>query len=1022
MRLHSLEATAFGPFADTVRVDFDALSDAGLFLLTGPTGAGKTSVLDAVCFGLYGEVPGERHGARHLRSDQAAPDTEPRVVLRFSVAGRTFRLTRSPAWDRPRRRGEGTRRIQAHVVAEEHRDGAWSALTTRLDEAGLLVTELLGMTVGQFTQVAMLPQGRFQAFLRAGSAERHDVLQRLFRTRRFEDVERWLVERRTAQRRASARGHDEVRALLGRIEEATDVPAPEGWQPDDLDALAALVESGEVATWVAGIGTGLQAAAEAQQERLAAVGSAVQGHRDALDAAQRHVAARLRADRAQHVLDVLGARARQDEVDHQLLAEHRRAEPLLPLLRRVAAATREADAAQEAAEEELRRASRLVPDLTRAHPEGQPVPAALVASLAHARREAVAEARARLPQEQELATAHEEQDALRSRLEQLRAQHAEADDQATRARATAAEQDRRRVTLVTRAATADSDAADAASAVTALAAAAEAAELDEELTATRARLAAATATAQDLRERYLDLREQRITGMAAELATGLAAGCSCPVCGSADHPSPARTASRVSRTDEEQARQEHETADFTRQALAEAVASLLARLAGARERSDGRTAADCRADLEATADRARRSAAAASELRDLDAQRADRDDAQARLLARTAALAVGVQERTRELDQVGRRVVRLDAGLRAWLAAHERDGDDTAHTATGRRVARLLTRLESEVHALTVTVSAIEARDRSAAALEAVRAEAREAATQAGLEGAAAVRAALLPEGRAAEIAERLRRAELERAEATQVLADPDVAAALAAPVPDLDALRSAVDHAERVRDLVVAAHRHLLARHERLTELAGALDRAVAAWEPVRRSHQLTAALASLVEGTSTDNRWRMRLSAYVLSERLRQVVAAANERLVVMTDERFALEQVDEKGVGERRGGLSLRVRDDWTGTRRDPATLSGGETFVVSLALALGLADTVSHEAGGTALDTLFIDEGFGSLDAETLDGVMDTLDQLRDGGRVVGLVSHVAELRTRVPSQLEVTKARSGSTLRPVLDVG
>ena len=174
-------------------------------------------------------------------------------------------------------------------------------------------------------------------------------------------------------------------------------------------------------------------------------------------------------------------------------------------------------------------------------------------------------------------------------------------------------------------------------------------------------------------------------------------------------------------------------------------------------------------------------------------------------------------------------------------------------------------------------------------------------------------------------------------------------------------------------------------------------------------------AGLASLVEGRSADNQLKMRLSAYVLSERLRQVVAAANERLGDMTDQRYSLEQADEKGAGEQRGGLSLRVRDDWNGKHRDPATLSGGETFLVSLALALGLADTVSHEAGGTQLDTLFIDEGFGALDATTLDGVMDTLDSLRDGGRVVGLVSHVAELRNRIPSQLEVRKSRRGSTL-------
>ena len=165
-----------------------------------------------------------------------------------------------------------------------------------------------------------------------------------------------------------------------------------------------------------------------------------------------------------------------------------------------------------------------------------------------------------------------------------------------------------------------------------------------------------------------------------------------------------------------------------------------------------------------------------------------------------------------------------------------------------------------------------------------------------------------------------------------------------------------------------------------------------------------------------------RIRLAAYVLSERLRQVVAAANERLARMTAQRYSLEHTDDRGAGELRGGLSLRIRDDWNGVARDPATLSGGETFVVSLALALGLADTVAHEAGGTDIDTLFIDEGFGSLDPDTLEDVMDTLDTLRDGGRVVGLVSHVPELRSRITTQLEVVKDRGGSTVRPVLAGG
>jgi exonuclease SbcC len=206
-----------------------------------------------------------------------------------------------------------------------------------------------------------------------------------------------------------------------------------------------------------------------------------------------------------------------------------------------------------------------------------------------------------------------------------------------------------------------------------------------------------------------------------------------------------------------------------------------------------------------------------------------------------------------------------------------------------------------------------------------------------------------------------------------------------------------------------------LQARAQRLTGLDHDLRGALAAWAPVRDELDLTTRVAALADGTSADNRLQMRLSGYVLAWRLSQVVAAANQRLARMSDQRYSLEHTGRRGAGETRGGLSLLVRDDWSGEARDPATLSGGETFVVSLALALGLADVIAHEVGGADLDTLFVDEGFGSLDADTLDDVMDTLDSLRDGGRVVGVVSHVAEMRDRIPAQLRVTKSRRGSSL-------
>ena len=157
------------------------------------------------------------------------------------------------------------------------------------------------------------------------------------------------------------------------------------------------------------------------------------------------------------------------------------------------------------------------------------------------------------------------------------------------------------------------------------------------------------------------------------------------------------------------------------------------------------------------------------------------------------------------------------------------------------------------------------------------------------------------------------------------------------------------------------------------------------------------------------------MRLSAYVLAARLEEVAAAATERLATMSGGRYALVHSDERVKGGGRSGLGLRVVDAWTGVERDTCTLSGGESFTASLALALGLADVVQAESGGTAIETLFVDEGFGTLDEETLDEVMTTLDGLRDGGRVVGLVSHVLDLRARIPTQLEVRKTRTGSTL-------
>jgi exonuclease SbcC len=221
--------------------------------------------------------------------------------------------------------------------------------------------------------------------------------------------------------------------------------------------------------------------------------------------------------------------------------------------------------------------------------------------------------------------------------------------------------------------------------------------------------------------------------------------------------------------------------------------------------------------------------------------------------------------------------------------------------------------------------------------------------------------------------------------------------------------LDDAVEHARTAQSRAD----DLAGRALRLARLQAQLASVGSALAPARSAYDEVAGLADLAAG---GNRLRMRLSAFVLAGRLEQVAAAASLRLAAMTAGRYSLVHSDEVGDARRKSGLGLKVCDGWTGTTRDASSLSGGETFMASLALALALADVVREEAGGTRIDCLFVDEGFGSLDEATLDEVMDVLDELRDGGRVVGLVSHVGELRQRIPMQLQVIKRTDGSHLQ------
>ncbi|WP_232676835.1 AAA family ATPase [Nocardioides sp. R-C-SC26] len=1032
MRLHSLRIEAFGPFAGVVDIDVDELSDAGLFLLSGATGAGKTSVLDAVCFALFGDVPGDRSAAKRLRADQADDGAVPRVSIEATLGGRRFHLVRSPAWDRPKKRGTGTTPQQASVSVSEWlpHDGTWRPVTNRMDEAGDLVTRLLGMNLTQFTQVAMLPQGRFQAFLRANSHDRHQLLQRLFHTHRFEQVERWLREHALDRGRVSARHREAVLGLVSRVSEASDRPPPDGVSdgapaPGDPAALADAVSS-----WAAPVSDALRAGEATAREhaqtsrRLAdALGHQHHRLRDQIER-QRECAA------ANRVLSDLDAEHDQDELDRGRLDAARRAVGVLPLHDRLRAdihqQTTTADAASEATEAAA---------IMLAGPDAEATLPFVSRSELEAARETsrarAAAGSAALPRLQRREVLVRERSALEHRETELETVLATLHSDAAPLPAALADVEAALADATSRAAVLVRDQEALRAAEERVAAHEAALSLTDDLAEAQAAWWESREHLMEAREQLVVLQQARIDGMAAELAGALAVGACCPVCGSAEHPHKAPGAPGAPDAAQEKAvRSRADDLALEVHAREGRLREVQAALAHARGRAGEGTLETARADHAACAGRLSSSTEAADAVVALTARR----DAVREHLD-TIRRRNDDAERERERLRTRREAVTdeteaIDHDLSALVTVDDTDDLDQA-------VRALITHDDLLRERCDHAISASDAAESAAVRAGETRRELERAAAAAGFGSPHEAIAAALDGNQIDELITRIADREHRRTSAAATLArweavsedpaaQPDLATLIAQvdgvdvsvePTDDEELLSRVGEAATRADSTATSAEAALLMATQRLARVNRLLDDltdALEAWAPVRTEHERAAALAALVEGKSADNPLKMRLSAYVVAYRLSQVVAAANERLARMSDQRYSLEHTGRRGAGESRGGLSLLVRDDWSGESRDPATLSGGETFVVSLALALGLADVITGEVGGATLDTLFVDEGFGSLDADTLDDVMDTLDSLRDGGRVVGVVSHVAEMRDRIPVQLVVTKSRAGST--------
>ena len=526
---------------------------------------------------------------------------------------------------------------------------------------------------------------------------------------------------------------------------------------------------------------------------------------------------------------------------------------------------------------------------------------------------------------------------------------------------------------------------------------------------------------QDARETVLVAQQARVDGMAAELARRLVDGEPCAVCGSRAHPSPtepgaADTSAGVVDRAEEQWQASRLAAAAVQADLAAAeqlAATRKADLADALQRHPQVAAGDVEAlavGLAAARSRFERASAQVERLGDVDARLTAAHTVQTshavavEELERTAATAAGTAAEVHE------RVDQQTADRAALLDEHQRMcpcGAASVEVAVAEHERVRLAAVEVR-DALT---SAAQAESDASAAETA----AREAVTLNGFDSVEAATVAALRTEDLVGLRNRLRDLEQRRAAAEATLADPEVAAALAEPVVDVVAATATADAARTALRRAQHAQTGAEAAVRTFGQVRESVLARVAAIGPLATRSAQVGELADTATGIGGQNTLRMRLTAFVLAARLEKVAALANERLRVMGDGRYQLAHSDDLAAGGRRSGLGLVVRDQWTGQVRDTASLSGGESFMASLALALGLADAVREEAGGFDLNTLFIDEGFGTLDDESLEQVMAVLDGLRDGGRCVGVVSHVSDLRSRVPAQVRVDKTSTGSSV-------
>lgn len=1008
MKPIKLTMQAFGPFAQTETIEFDKLGTNPLFLINGPTGSGKTSILDAICFALYGETTGNERQGIQMRCDMAAPTLLTEVTLEFSLHGKSYRVIRSPEQEAPKARGEGMT-VRKHTAALYEITDEEKLITSKTTQVKTEVTNIIGLNETQFRQVMVLPQGKFRELLLATSKEREEIFGQLFQTDIYKKIEYALKDKASAISKAKDEFDNQIRGALQVAGVSSEVELTE-----QREALASQYESVQ----------------KQEQESLAQL-NAVKTELQKAEALSNEFKKREQAEIAlkQHLEQTDAVSSRQLQLDNANKASkvelpyvtlQNASKQTQELEQKVAKLSQDLTVAnnavksKEGALQTAKEQAAQLPKLTEQQYQLEGMKGKLVE-----KSELEKAINAGLTQKSEFEVTLNKYIALKEKLTLEAQQGQKSLDQA-------------RVDV----ASIGSVEAEIKQQQRLMQDLQKLTGLNQELAKLDALTPSKQASVDQAKARYVELQRSADTlelswhnAQAAVLAQRLQAGEMCPVCGSVEHPQPAQfVGEEVTKEQVQRARNTEREGQV-----------VLNQLNNQLEQHNI-AVGQYKQQIEQLSVELGQNASM-----DLSALQASIQQLNERLQQLSSINLVQLEQSVNELNQ---RCVTGEGkinDLQNQMAANE-----STIKVNQEQLAKLSASLDAKYSSLEVLEQDIVAIQKQIAELNATFEAAQNHLQQAVLAKTNIESQLTTNQQWLNEALDRLNTAKTDWAQALQASAFEDEAQFLTSKVDEAEMLvwqqeidafkqtqikleQTLADLSSTLKDLVLPDLEELNVKlnsiQQSYVEARNQLDSTRSLFERLEKVRNDIATLhdkntkledeykvfGTLYDVASGKTGSRISLHRFVLGVLLDDVLIQASQRLSLMSKGRYILARKTEGFKGAAGRGLDLVVEDSYTGKTRDVATLSGGESFMAALALALGLSDVVQSYSGGIRLDTLFIDEGFGSLDPESLDLAIQTLVDLQQTGRMIGVISHVSELKEQMAQRIDVEPSRLGSTV-------